>query len=50
MLATKTQDQHSRQFSMNAPTRNPGRYHVVYRMLAPDGDSMRGRIDFHVDE
>jgi copper resistance protein C len=49
VLATKTQTQRSRQFSMDAPVLQPGRYQVVYRMLAPDGDLLQGRVDFAVD-
>jgi methionine-rich copper-binding protein CopC len=50
ILAIKAQDRRSRQFTMDAPTLDPGRYRIVYRMLAPDGDLMQGRIDFGVGE
>ncbi|HYA81588.1 MAG TPA: copper resistance CopC family protein, partial [Methylocystis sp.] len=49
VLAEKSQTQRSRQFSMNAPALQPGNYHLVYRMLAPDGDLLQGRVDFVVD-
>ncbi len=49
VLATKTQTERSRQFRMDAPPLPPGSYHVVYRMLSPDGDLLQGRIDFSVD-
>ncbi len=50
VLATKTQPQRSRRLSMDAPPLQPGAYHVVYRMLSPDGDLLQGRIDFSVDQ
>ena len=50
ILAAKAQTQRSRQFSMDAPALQPGNYHVLYRMLAPDGDLLQGRLDFVVDE
>jgi len=49
VLAEKAQTERSRQFSMDAPTLQPGKYHLVYRMLAPDGDLLQGRVDFAVD-
>ena len=50
VLATKAQPQASRSFVMNAPPLSPGRYHVRYRMLSPDGDVVRGGLDFVIDE
>jgi len=50
VLAAKAQPKASRRFSMDSPRLAPGRYHVVYRVLSPDGDMLRGRVDFVVDE
>lgn len=49
VLASKTQTERSRRLSMDAPPLQPGAYHVVYRMLSPDGDLLQGRIDFSVE-
>lgn len=50
VLASKTQQKASRDMDMNAPMLSPGRYHVRYRILSPDGDLVQGKIDFIVDE
>jgi len=50
VLASKAQPRVSRSFEMESPTLPPGRYQVAYRMLSPDGDLMRGRVEFVVDE
>jgi methionine-rich copper-binding protein CopC len=50
VLASKTQQRASRDMDMSAPMLAPGRYHVRYRILSPDGDVVRGKIDFIVDE
>jgi len=50
VLASKTQQRASRDMDMSAPLLAPGRYHVRYRILSPDGDVVQGKIDFIVDE
>lgn len=50
VLATTTQRKVSRDMDMRAPSLPPGRYHVRYRVLSPDGDLIQGKIDFFVDE
>ena len=50
VLAAKTQQKASRDMDMSAPMLAPGRYHVRYRILSPDGDVVQGKIDFIVDE
>lgn len=50
VLAEKTQPTTSRSFSMDAPKLSPGDYRVQYSMLTPDGDFLRGEVDFVVDE
>ena len=50
VLAFKTQQIASRDMDMSAPTLAPGRYHVRYRILSPDGDVVQGKIDFIIDE
>ena len=50
VLASKTQQKASRDMDMSAPVLAPGRYHVRYRILSPDGDVVQGKIDFIVDE
>ena len=40
----------SRDMNMSAPMLAPGRYHVRYRILSPDGDVVQGKIDFIIDE
>ncbi len=50
VLASKTQQAASRDMDMSAPMLAPGRYHVRYRILSPDGDLVQGEIDFIVDE
>jgi methionine-rich copper-binding protein CopC len=49
LLARKTQPEASRYFDMKAPQLQPGRYHLVYAILSPDGDMLRGTINFVVD-
>jgi len=50
VLASKTQQRASRDMDMSAPLLAPGRYHVRYRILSPNGDVVQGKIDFIVDE
>jgi len=50
VLATMTQPKVSRDMDMSAPSLPPGRYHVRYRILSPDGDLVQGKIDFFIDE
>jgi methionine-rich copper-binding protein CopC len=50
VLAAQAQPKTSRSFVMDAPPLSPGRYHVRYRVLSPDGDVVRGGLDFVVDE
>jgi len=50
VLATEAMPQRSRNFSMPVPPLAPGRYHVSYRMLSPDGDFLEGRVDFVVGD
>jgi copper resistance protein C len=50
VLASKTQQTASRDMNMSAPLLAPGRYHVRYRILSPDGDVVQGKIDFIIDE
>jgi hypothetical protein len=50
VLASTTQQKASRDMYMSAPTLSPGRYHVRYRILSPDGDLVQGKIDFVIDE
>jgi copper resistance protein C len=50
VLAATTQQKASRDMNMSAPMLSPGRYHVRYRILSPDGDVVQGKIDFIVDE
>jgi methionine-rich copper-binding protein CopC len=49
VLASKTQQRASRDMDMSAPMLAPGRYHVRYRILSPDGDVVQGKIDFIID-
>jgi len=49
LLARKTQPQASRYFDMQTPQLQPGRYHLVYAILSPDGDMLHGTINFVVD-
>jgi hypothetical protein len=50
VLASKTQQRASRDMDMSAPMLAPGRYHVRYRILSPDGDVVQGKIDFIIDD
>ena len=50
VLASKTQRTASRDMDMGAPTLAPGRYHVRYRILSPDGDVVQGKFEFIIDE
>jgi len=50
VLAEKRQPTTSRSFTMDAPKLSPGAYRVQYSMLTPDGDFLRGEVDFVVDE
>jgi methionine-rich copper-binding protein CopC len=50
VLASTTQQNASRDMDMSAPMLSPGRYRVRYRILSSDGDLVRGKIDFVVDE
>ncbi|MGA8170144.1 MAG: copper resistance CopC family protein [Methylocystis sp.] len=50
VLATKNQPKASREMAMDAPVLTPGRYRLRYRILSPDGDLVRGKIVFFVDE
>jgi len=50
VLSTMTQPKASHEMDMGAPSLPPGRYHVRYRILSPDGDLVQGKIDFFVDE
>lgn len=50
VLATRTQQNASREFDLPAPQLQPGRYRVHYRVLSTDGDLVEGRIEFVVDE
>lgn len=50
VIASQIPTKRSRTVSMASPQLPPGRYRVHYRMLAPDGDFMQGKIDFVVEE
>ena len=50
VLATKTRTRRSRRLSMDAQPLQPVAYHLVYRMLSPDGDPLLPRIDFSLDQ
>jgi copper resistance protein C len=49
VIASKTQQVASQDLKMPAPDLAPGHYLLRYRILAPDGDLVDGKIDFHVD-
>jgi methionine-rich copper-binding protein CopC len=50
VLAEERQPITSRSFRMEVPKLSPGAYRVQYSMLTPDGDVLRGEVDFVVDE
>jgi methionine-rich copper-binding protein CopC len=50
ILAMKTQPEASRELNVAAPKLQPGRYHVQYRILSPDGDIVQGGFAFVVDD
>lgn len=50
VLATRAQQNASRDLHLPAPPLQPGRYRVHYRILSTDGDLVEGKIEFVVGE
>lgn len=50
VLATHTQPVAKREIELAAPSLQPGRYRVEYRVLSTDGDIVQGRLNFAIEQ